>query len=318
MSVHPSWPLFALAVAGAVWFALGLRGSAGAARRAALRRLGLAVLVVLVALRPVVGGGAGRAMASDIDLVFVVDRTTSMGAQDWNGQARLTGVATDVRSLVESFAGARFALVTFDSGAWVELPWTTDGNALVTATETIVAQTYIYSSGSSISRPVPTVRDLLQAAEQAEPDRRRYVVYLGDGEQTDGAAPGSFEAWRPLVGGGRVLGYGTTAGAKVPTGFGREGSYVYDREAGSEAISRLDEAALQRAAEQIGVPYEHRTAAGEIALRPRGGFSAVLGDTRVAAGFELYWLFALGVLGLGAWELWGAASGVRTLRKELT
>lgn len=342
MSFHPMWPLLILALAAFVVLALGLRrrpgsGSPTPARRtpvqktpvhktlmlktlmhkAPIRRLVLAGLVVLVALRPIVGGGSGRAMASDLDLVLVIDRTTSMGAQDWNtSKSRLSGAAADVRTLVEAFPGARFSLVTFDTGAWVELPFTTDGTAVVSLADTITPQNYLYSSGTTISRPLVEVETLLTEAKKSEPGRSRYVVYLGDGEHTANEASESFETWKPLIDGGRVLGYGSVAGAKVPSGFGD--SYVFDYSASREAITRIDEPALQRIADELSVGYEHRTAPGPIGLRPRAGFSSVLGGGTIGTGFELYWIFGLGVLGLAAVELWSAASMVRRLRQELT
>ena len=87
------------------------------------------------------------------------------------------------------------------------------------------------------------------------------MFYLGDGEQTTDLPPQSFAALAAYLDGGAVLGYGTSEGGPMPEFFPptdlhqfgeeepepdpeAETSYIQDP-AGGDAISRIDEAALQ-------------------------------------------------------------------------
>lgn len=319
MSLHPLWPLAALAALAVVALGVAVRRTRTApasVRRPALRRLAMAVLVLLVAVRPVVGTSSQKAMASDVDVLFLVDRTTSMAAEDWNGgQPRLRGVAHDIRKVAERYPGARFALVTFTDRGYVEMPLSTDATAVASLADSIQPEIYLYSRGSSISAGVETAAGLLRDAQRRQPARRRHVIYLGDGEQTSAQPPGSFAVLKPLVSGGAVLGYGTEQGGRMKTGFGSE-SYVSG--SNGPGVSRIDEGNLRRIAGELGVDYLHRTGPDEPGVRgTSGGFAAVLGDARVTGGTETYWVFALGLLALALWELWDQATAHRRLRREL-
>ncbi|NNG20063.1 VWA domain-containing protein [Naumannella sp. ID2617S] len=314
MSVHPIWPVLLVGLVGTGWALWRLRRTRD---RAGWRRLGLAVLVLLIGVRPVVGSAAGDAAASTADVVIVIDRTTSMGALDHaDGKPRMDGVRSDVRAVVKRFPGARFALVTFDSGARVEMPLSSDAGAVVTLADTIIVQNYTYSAGSSISRPVELLTGMLAQAQKAAPERQRYVVYLGDGEQTSDETPGSFAELKPFLAGGVVLGYGTVAGGRMPTGYGRD-NFVYDPAGHGDALSKIDEGNLRTIADQLGVGYQHRTGdTSALQLNPKRT-ALGLGDGRVHSGVETYWVFALGLLGLALWELWRSATAYARLREEL-
>lgn len=320
MTLHPLWPLAALAFVAVVALAVAARRGRARprpVRRAALRRLVMAVLVLLVAVRPVLGASSTRAMASDVDVLFVVDRTTSMAAEDWNGnQPRLRGVAHDVRKVAERYPGARFALVTFTDRGTVEMPFSTDATAVASLADSIQPEVYLYSRGSSISAGVETAAAVLRDAQTQGPGRTRHVVYVGDGEQTSNQPPGSFAPLTALTSGGAVLGYGTAQGGRMRTGIGDNQSYVEGP--GGPGVSRIDEGNLRRIAAELGVDYLHRTAPDDPPVRGRsGGFAALAGDATVTSGTETYWVFALGLLALALAELWDRASAHRRLRREL-
>ncbi|GAB3709424.1 vWA domain-containing protein [Mariniluteicoccus flavus] len=318
MTFHPNLVLAGLALLAVLGLALtAWRGRTGpkVARRIDLRRLGMAVLVLLIAVRPVVGGQQGRGLASNVDVVIMVDRTTSIAAEDWNGaEPRVRGVAHDIRKIAERYPGARFAIVTFTSRGVVEMPFTTDATALLSVADSIVPELYLYSAGSSISAGVATTEKLLRDAEKAQPGRTRQLFYLGDGEQTSKEPVESFAALKPLIRGGGVLGYGTAAGGRMKTGI-TENGYVHA--AGGDAVSKIDEGNLRKVAGELGVDYQHRARPDQPNLPSAGGWSTALGDARVTSGMETYWMFALALLGLVLWELWDAATVHRRLRTEL-
>jgi len=154
------------------------------------KALGAMRLVMLLAcfvmfLRPGIPGGATETLATDTDIVLVVDTTASIVAEDWNGdEPRLDGVRADVQAIVDEYPGARFALITFDASADLRMPLTTDTTALVSSLEVLRPEVTSQSRGSSIGIANQLLTDTLSNAAEASPDRSRMVFYFGDGEQT--------------------------------------------------------------------------------------------------------------------------------------
>src|SRR5690606_29464063 len=81
-------------------------------------RLLMLVACFMMLLRPGIPGGATETLATDTDILIVVDTTASIVAEDWDGDGqRLDGVRADVQSIVDEYPGARFALISFDAAA---------------------------------------------------------------------------------------------------------------------------------------------------------------------------------------------------------
>ena len=52
-------------------------------------------------------------ISNDLDVLFVVDNTISMIAEDYNGDnTRLSAVKEDIKHIVEELEGAKFSIVT--------------------------------------------------------------------------------------------------------------------------------------------------------------------------------------------------------------
>lgn len=282
-------------------------------------RLGMIVVVFAMLLRPGIPGGTSQTLATDTDIVIVVDTTASIIAEDWGGdQPRLTGVRGDVQSIVDTYPGARFSLISFDAAAQLRLPLTTDATALMSSLDVMLPEITDQSRGSSISIAHRMLTDTLRAAAKASPDRSRMVFYLGDGEQTSSGEPESFKGGAKYVDGGLVLGYGTTEGGPMRKTTGRADSGDYIEYQGERAMSVIDEDRLKRISEQLGVDYQHRTADAEIDL-PEAPSSTTDYATAGEVGnvIELYWILALVLIALVAVELARATMLVTRLR-ELT
>jgi Ca-activated chloride channel family protein len=327
--VQPVLPWWLLAVLGA-----GLLGFVGwrvVAERADrrllrswLRRLGIVVLLLVVAVRPGVPGGSAQASASALNVFFVVDTTTSIAAEDWDGdRPRLEGVRADVDAIASELAGARFSLLSFDSTAVLRTPLTDDAAAVVTAASVMNQEITYYSSGSSITEASDLLAERLQEAREADPERANVVYYLGDGEQTADEPPGSFAGAAADVDGGAVLGYGTAEGGrmKVFDGYGDAYSsteYIKDRSQPGEpdALSVVDEEALRTIASQLGVEYVHRDAgAGVEAVVADARDGAVASDEgRAEAVVDLYWIAAVPLFLLALVEVSVVARALAEIR----
>lgn len=328
MTFQPIWPwwvmvpvVFAVVVFLA-WPAVRSRpGRAGL--RGSLLPAGLVVLLLVAALRPGVPGGSVRAAASDLNVFFVVDTTSSIAAEDYgNGSPRLDGVRKDIMAVAGELAGARFSLITFDSQAVVRMPLTTDASALDTLTGVLEPQVTVYSTGSSVTVARTVLNERLKAARDSHPERARIVYYLGDGEQTSGTAPEPMRVDAALVNGGAVLGYGTGQGGrmKVKANYSSVAGtdYIQDRSGGSagDAVSRIDEDMLREIAAQLGVPYVHRAAGDAVAPMMQAARPGALKETSesLEGRVELYWAPALAAFFLALWESLKVLRQLRQLR----
>jgi Ca-activated chloride channel family protein len=340
--VLPGWALVLIAVllgGFALWRLIAQRKN----RRSALMwlaRLGMIVLLIIIASRPTIPtDGQGPKASGGLEVYVVVDTTSSMAAEDWgDALPRLDGVKDDVQKIVEGLQGAQFSLVTFDAAAVQRVPLTSDSAAMLSAVSVLRQEITTYSRGSSIDEAVPLLAQLLSDAKELNPDQRRVLFYLGDGEQTADIEPGTFDDLAPYLEGGAVLGYGTAAGGRMqeffgerPTQFGDTATsapedpstlepelptYIQDGTTGLDAISKIDEAALQAIADQLGVQYLPRSADSPVAPAING---IDVGDLTVEEGepdssVELYWIFVIPFGALVLLELYSVGGLLLELR----
>ncbi|MBG6239743.1 Ca-activated chloride channel family protein [Mycetocola sp. CAN_C7] len=292
-----------------------------------LLRLGMVLLLFGLALRPGLPTNLRPPTASgDVDVYFVVDTTSSMAAEDFGpaGDPRLVGVRADLAAIATELAGSRFSLITFDAETVQRLPLTTDTSAVVSGAKALNQEVTVYSGGSSISEPVAFLEDRLARDAETYPERTRIVFYLGDGEQTVAEEPASFEAIGSVVDGGAVLGYGTADGGRMRqfSGYTDPDSdmpYItwFSDSGEQEAVSRIDERALDGIAGQLGVDYIHRDA-GEPVDEAVAGITVgniTADDSPVVDTPEFYWIFAIGFGMLALTEVAWLAVALRDLRR---
>ncbi|WP_017200561.1 VWA domain-containing protein [Arthrobacter sp. M2012083] len=320
-----AWPLLALAFVAVLGFTAWsymrrVRSQPLRTWRPAALRSAAVVLLLLAALRPGWAGGQAQTATADLDVYFVVDTSTSMAAEDYNGTGtRLSGVKQDVMAIAKELAGAKFSLITFDNKATVRMPLTQDTTALQTAMATLQPQNSRYAKGSSVTGAAQLLKERLAAANQQHPGRPAVVFYAGDGENTSAAAPAPMDATH--VAGGAVLGYGTGEGGPMKETADPDAGYVQDKTSNNpqDAVSRIDEAQLRTIAGQLHVPYAHRTGAEPTSdmlgqARP-GAMTAMTydGPGRV----ELYWLLALAAFLLAIHEPLRHLTALQTLRPAM-
>ena len=304
-------PVAALAV-------LALVKAKGRGRALWAMRLVLLLACFVLFLRPGIPGGATQTLATDTDIVLLVDTTASIVAEDWDGdQPRLDGVRADVQAIVDEYPGARFALITFDASADLRLPLTTDTTALVSSLEVLRPEVTSQSRGSSIGIANQLLADTLSNAAESSPDRSRMVFYFGDGEQTVTSAPEPFDGSEKLTDAGAVFGYGTAEGGpmKLTTGSLGDSSSEYIEYEGANALSVIDEKNLEAIAAELGVPYEHRMADAEPELPEAPSTTTSYAESgSVGSVTELYWIAALVIVALLGVELTRASMLVARLR----
>jgi len=318
MMLDPSWalavPAALLLAVTAIWSGLRWSATSAAGRGRLLLRLLATVAALVVTLHPVGAHRVDQPVERATDVIVVMDRTTSMGAQDYHGhQPRMTGAVADVTAVLRAVAGSRVAIVVFDDDARVAVPFTTDTGAAVTFIETMGWRPSSKASGSDIGVAATLTEELLQRAATERPEHHRYLLYVGDGEQTATAAPDSFASSRALLDGALVLGYGTTHGGPMAADDDPRKAGELIRIDGQVQLSRTDPEALRAIAGELGGSYVHRAAPGT----PPAFVPPAAAESRseLVAGREYYWWLALGAAA-GLLVLLGAAAGALRVAHE--
>ena len=326
MSLHPLLPVavllvvvLPLLVVTAVLAVRGLRAGSSTGRTQAASwtvRFFLVLVVGVMGLGPSVPRTSTDSAAAAVDVFFVVDRTGSMAAEDYDGQAkRLDGAKADILSVVDEIPGARYSIISFDSQATRQLPLTTDTRAVRSWTETTDRELTYRSRGSLVDRPLDELGRALQGSVEQRPANVRLVFFLSDGENTAKGQRASYADLAPLVDGGAVFGYGTEEGGQMRSldfsgdGDIEEGDYIVDYTTGSPGVSKLDPAELQAVADELGVTYLHRTAPGpttEVTAGIDPDVIATDGRRAVTSYQPLLWPFAVVLTLLLGLEVWGA------------
>lgn len=277
-------------------------------RTAWLRRSLMVLLLLAVALRPVTPLDDEPTERMNANVFFVVDRTGSMNAEDYAGaQPRLEGVKADMRRIMGMTEGSRYAILSFDSTATQQLPLTTDAGAAEAWIDTLETEPTAYSKGSNVDRPLETLGTEITETREEDPDSSILVYVLSDGENTDGEESTSFAPLASQIDGGAVLGYGTAEGGPMQVQGGEDdGEYITDAD-GTQGISTIDQARLETIAEQLGLPYLHRTDPEEPIEGTMEGITlspVPIESAREVDSFrDWYWIAAVPLAGLMIWEL---------------
>ena len=188
-----------------------------------IRRSLIAVVVIIMGAGPSIPGTIIE-VTSNIEVYFVIDRTGSMGAEDWDGEnPRIDGVRNDVATLMGVLTGARYSILSWDSSVHTDMPLTTDSSAVASYMATFTRELSSSSQGSSINRPAADLAKLLKKNKERHPENIRTVFILSDGETSNqdhwsSAPSGTEDDWddvKPYIDGGLVIGYGTEEGGKM-------------------------------------------------------------------------------------------------------
>lgn len=322
--------LVVIAMVAATFVFLSARRSLRTNLMDVIRRSLIAVVVIIMGAGPSIPGTIIE-VTSNIEVYFVIDRTGSMGAEDWDGEnPRIDGVRNDVATLMGVLTGARYSILSWDSSVHTDMPLTTDSSAVASYMGTFTRELSSSSQGSSINRPAADLAKLLKKNKERHPENIRTVFILSDGETSNqdhwsSAPSGSEDDWddvKPYIDGGLVIGYGTEEGGKMKTvrlsnagAQSGDDEYIHDKsQPGAPiAISRIDEAALQGVASRIGVSYVHSPDKSAIDSYARSILddASKLSEERNKRDTYRYiiWPFALILGGLLAWE--GATLALR-------
>jgi Ca-activated chloride channel family protein len=155
--------------------------------------------------------GIAKTSSCNLDILFAIDTSLSMVAEDYNGnERRLDAVIDDCQEIVDSFPGGKYSLIIFDDRARVVSPFTTDGNVITSYLRGIGIPLAFYAKGSSINSSYEAIYDMLSNYESEE-TRKKILIYISDGEITNEEKLTSFSKLNGCSDYAAILGYGTKA-----------------------------------------------------------------------------------------------------------
>lgn len=171
-----------------------------------------AALGVVAAAQPRWGTELSAIPRRSAEVVFVVDVSRSMDAQDVT-PSRLQAAEKAISSTIQQLPGDRFALVIFAGSARLRFPLTSDRTAATQVVTSLETGTVLVDAGTNLSSGI----DVAMGAFDSGDTGGRLIVFVSDGEDlatTDAATAASqvSAAGIDLI----VAGAGTSAGATIP------------------------------------------------------------------------------------------------------
>ena len=263
----------------------------------------LMVLVFLVNLRIMGKRYNVDVELKNIDVLFVVDTTISMWAEDYNGDdTRMSAVKKDCEHIIDSLSGSNFSLIRFDNRSQILAPFTQDQRNVTDAFETITKPDKYYAKGTTINVAYKDMEDMLVSSSKKD-ERLTIVFFISDGEITADEEPMSFEGLEHYIDGGAVLSYGTKEGGKMmDDSYG----YIRDPETGNDAVSVMNEVTLQDLAAEMDIDYIHMDKQANIEYlldSIKSGSSMQMASSDDVSYEDTYYYYAIPLLLLLAIEM---------------
>jgi len=233
-----------------------------------INRIIIILLILVISQRPMLKNQEDITFSLDLDVLFVIDNTVSMKADDVNKQTRLEAVKKDCISIMEKYAGANFAVITFGNIAEVRYPFTSDMGIIKDVINRIKVIDPAYATGSVLELPYDFMKMFLESSKSKD-NHQRIVFFMGDGEITqedDKTKLAKYADLQELIDSGAVLGYGTSEGTKIKIEESVALKHVTDSNGylldsttnpPSIAISKINENTLKALATNLDLDYYH-------------------------------------------------------------
>lgn len=204
--------------------------------------------IIFALARPQFGSKLKEVTREGIELMFVVDVSNSMLAEDFQ-PSRLERTKFAITRLLEGLNQDKVGLIVFAGDPYVQLPITSDYRAARNFVNQI-SPNLVSKQGTAIGAAI----DLAANSFSSQSEGSRAVVLISDGENHEDDALGAAEE---AAGKGiriYTIGIGTPEGAPISIG----GEFIKDNE-GNMVVTKLDEQILQQIAVSTGGGYIRAT-----------------------------------------------------------
>ena len=272
------------------------------------RLIAIVILLFVINLRPMLSTkGDEEVIMNNLNVLFVVDNTISMMAEDYNGNTpRMNAVKKDMSYIIDELSGANFGVISFDNNSKILCPFTADTETVEDVISILNSVNSIYAKGTSLNFPIGDMHELLESASKKE-NKKTICFFISDGEITDDSKLDSFKPIAKYLNGGAVLGYGTEEGGKMLSSQDSDFKYyIYDYDTHGDALSKIDEGNLQKIAKDLEIDYVRMDKQSRIdkVLTPiKKLIVKESGVSKKKNGKDIYYYFVIPLVMLLMWEL---------------
>ncbi len=233
-----------------------------------IRQIIIVLLLFAINLRIMVPNPDAPTVKTDVDVLFVVDNTISVLAEDYGEEKgrRIDAIRNDCSYIMEQLPGASFSVVAFGDNVKTLLPYTADTTNVQQALKTLNGQATLYATGTAFDPVLTYLKEFLDT----DNDHYQVVFFISDGEITKDEKLKSYPDLEDYIDTGAVLGYGTEEGGPMlAVAFTGDDTadyidYYDDNFHLQKAISVIDEDNLKSIASDMGVDYVHMTEQSKI------------------------------------------------------
>ena len=208
-----------------------------------------AITCIIFALaRPQFGSKLKEVTQEGIELMFVVDVSNSMLAEDFQ-PSRLERTKYAITRIIDGLKQDKVGLIVFAGDPYVQLPITSDYRAARNFVNQI-SPNLVSKQGTAIGAAI----DLASNSFSSQSEGSRVIILISDGENHEdnaiSAAAAAAEKGIKIY----SIGIGTPEGAPISI----EGEFIKDQD-GNMVVSKLDEQTLQQIAIPSGGGYIRAT-----------------------------------------------------------
>ncbi|MBQ7105179.1 MAG: VWA domain-containing protein [Bacilli bacterium] len=285
-----------------------------------IRQCIVVVLLFLINLRIMYPKSGAEVMTNELDVLFVIDTTISMVAEDYNGNnPRLDAVKEDCSYIMDKLPGSKFSIITFDDSSKILIPFTYDQDIIMETLDIINVSNYQFAKGTSLNKPIDNMLSQLVSSSEKS-NRARIVFFISDGEITNNDTyinTKGYSMLKDYISDGAILGYGTNSGGKMYVKNLYNDEYEYLEDTSSypykTAISRIDEDNLRTIGDSLGLDYINMNNQSNIDKKIDNILSGVeYQSTKIDINSyeDTYYIFVIPLLGLLVYEFINFKRGV--------
>lgn len=277
-------------------------------------RILIIILLFVINLRPMELTSEVETFNTNLDILFVVDTTISMDAEDIK-DTRLLKAGSDIKYIMKELPGSNYALITFNRLANIISPFTFDAKMIETAVDNLQTEDILYATGTVINNVVEPMELLITSSSKRETSNT-IVFFITDGEFNKNDDMSGFNELSKYISSGAVLGYGTKEGGRIKlnpdsnsyytTRVDEEG-YLLDKDTYpyKQAISKLDENNLNKLANNLGISYINMSNTSNINSKIKEIKSGINYNTtsKTVGGKDYYYFISIFLIPLFLYEL---------------
>lgn len=220
--------------------------------------LGLAMLI-LGLVNPKIGTKVEKVKREGIDIVFAIDISKSMLAEDI-APNRLEKSKQVVSQIINNLGSDRIGIIAYAGSAFPVLPITTDYNVAKMFLQSMNPG-MVSSQGSNLDEAIK----LSEKYFEGSPNTSKLMIMISDGEDHSEAAKEAAEDARKIGMKIITIGIGTTAGGPIPNK--RNGvieSFHRDKSTGEVVVTKLRPEALEAIAKSAKGGYINGNSTKEV------------------------------------------------------